>query len=85
MSFSKNELISIHGLLYESADYLNEETEIDIDLDYSDYRELSIGPQYIHKSKSKHEEAVQTLSSTITNSLSEEQNSDSRKILEEKM
>lgn len=82
MSFSKNELLALHGLLHETAKYLGEEAD-DIEPAYREYQRHNVKPHYIHKSKSDHEEAVQTLSTTIVNSLSEEHYSESRVLLEE--
>lgn len=58
--------------MHETKNYLDKETETDIDPSCSTYEELEVGPNYIDKSKSDHEEVVQTLSNTIVNSLSEE-------------
>jgi len=82
MSFSKNELLALHGLLHETAKYIDEEADTDLDSGYELYKESNVKPHYIHKSKSEHEEAVQTLSTAIVNSLSKEQYSESRAMLE---
>jgi len=72
MSFSKDELLYIHRLLNETALYLNEEDGLELDQKFSDYYELDIGPNYAHRSKSEHEEAIKILYNTITDYLSEE-------------
>ena len=83
MSFSKNGLLALHGLMYETAKYLDKKTEVELGQGYVDYQEKDIGPQYIHKPKSEHEEAVQDLSTTIVDSISEE-HSEYELMLEEK-
>lgn len=71
MTFKKEELLSLHGLLYQTIEYLEEDPNVEIER-YEEYEKLGIGPNYAHKSKEDHEEAIQTLSEIITESLSEE-------------
>lgn len=83
MSLSKNDLTALHGLMYETAKYLDKKTDMELDQGYLDYQRKDIAPRYIHRSKSEHEEAVQHLSTTIVISISEE-NSEYELMLEEK-
>ena len=83
MSFRSEDLRYLHDLLYETASYLNQEECIDLDQEFDDYRNLGVKPIHAHKSKSEHKKALQVLSSTIVDSLSEQNYSEPRIMLEE--
>jgi hypothetical protein len=84
MYFKRSDLRHLHDLLYETASYLNEEGCIDLDQDFDEYREMGVKPAHAHKSKPEHRKALQVLSSTIVESLSEQDYSEPEMMLEEK-
>lgn len=63
----KQGLIHIHGLLSETAEYLEEEH--DLDIDYDRYDAMDVQPTSIHKSKDDHKRAIYTLSDAITDAI----------------
>lgn len=65
----KKEYISMHMLLYEVADWV-EDTGVDIE--YQPYESLDIQPQSVHKKKGAHREAVDELLNCVVESLQDE-------------
>lgn len=66
----KNAFIHLHGLLLETAEYLDEEGELDIDM--SEYDDLKVNPVGIHQSKQDHEDAVEALFDSILSEIEDE-------------
>jgi hypothetical protein len=65
----KQEYIHLHALLAEvSADVQRNDTDVTLD----DYEALGVRPSSIHKSKTDHKEAVQALSTCLTDSMQAE-------------
>lgn len=71
----KQELIHLHGLLKETATYLEEEYRDTVDIDYDTYDSLDVRPTSIHRSKDDHKEALYTLSKAITDAITEQYDS----------
>ena len=63
----KEELISLHKMLYEVKDYFE---EVNPDLKFTQYNALKITPSQLHKSKLEHKYAIFVLGNEIANSVS---------------
>lgn len=66
----KQELIHLHGLLYEIEEYLEEEY-LEGELESEEYESLDIRPTDIHRWKDDHKEAIFSLSDSITDYIEE--------------
>jgi hypothetical protein len=64
----KEELISLHKILYEVKDYFE---EVNPDLKFSQYAALKITPSQMHKSKLEHKYAIFVLGNEIANAMKE--------------
>jgi len=62
----KEELISLHKMLYEVKDYFE---EVNPDLKFSQYDSLKITPSQLHKSKLEHKYAIFVLGNEIANAM----------------
>jgi hypothetical protein len=62
----KEELISLHKMLYEVKDYFE---EVNPDLKFSQYDSLKITPSQMHKSKLEHKYAIFVLGNEIANAM----------------
>jgi hypothetical protein len=62
----KEELISLHKMLYEVKDYFE---EVNPDLKFSQYNSLKITPSQLHKSKLEHKYAIFVLGNEIANAM----------------
>jgi Predicted metal-binding protein len=62
----KEELISLHKMLYEVKDYFE---EVNPDLKFSQYNALKITPSQLHKSKLEHKYAIFVLGNEIANAM----------------
>lgn len=65
----KQELVHLHGLLAEVADY--HESNADVAIELEEYRSLEIRPTSINRSKAAHQEAVFALADALTAGLYE--------------
>lgn len=68
--YSKEELIPLHALLYETAKYVAEEEDLDVTQGYNEYFNMNVRPSYAHRNKPEHKEAIKTLSALIEKNLS---------------
>ena len=66
----KQELIHIHGLLAEVADYCSQDG---IAIDMEQYRSMETQPTSIHRSKTDHKEAVFALTGGLAPALAGDQ------------
>ncbi len=66
----KQELIHLHGLLVEVQNHREENSYVEAEPEQ--YAKLGTRPQSIHKSKTKHKEAVFALVRGITNEMDTE-------------
>jgi len=73
----KEELISLHKILYEVKDYFEEANP---DLKFSQYGALKITPSQLHKSKLEHKYAIFVLGNEIANAMKEVDYSSSSRI-----
>ena len=62
----KEELITLHKILYEVKDYFEEANP---DLKFSQYNALKITPSQLHKSKLEHKYAIFVLGNEIANAM----------------
>ena len=62
----KEELISLHKMLYEVKDYFE---EVNPDLKFTQYNALKITPSQLHKSKLEHKYAIFVLGNEIANAM----------------
>ena len=62
----KEELISLHKMLYEVKDYFE---EVNPDLKFTQYNALKITPSQAHKSKLEHKYAIFVLGNEIANAM----------------
>ncbi|MDD4482788.1 MAG: UPF0058 family protein [Methanoregula sp.] len=62
----KEELISLHKMLYEVKDYFE---EVNPDLKFAQYNALKITPSQLHKSKLEHKYAIFVLGNEIANAM----------------
>jgi len=62
----KEELISLHKILYEVKDYFE---EVNPDLKFTQYNALKINPSQMHKSKLEHKYAIFVLGNEIANAM----------------
>lgn len=62
----KEELISLHKILYEVKDYFEEANP---DLKFTQYSALKITPSQMHKSKLEHKYAIFVLGNEIANAM----------------
>jgi hypothetical protein len=65
-SMHKEELISLHKMLYEVKDYFE---EVNPELKFSQYNALKITPSQLHKSKLEHKYAIFVLGNEIANAM----------------
>lgn len=68
---NKQELIHIHGLLSETAAYIDSDGR-PVSVDFSEY-EKEVSPTNITKKKVAHEEAISTLCESIHEAISPEE------------
>jgi len=62
----KEELISLHKILFEIKQYFE---EVNPDLKFSQYNALKITPTQLHKSKLEHKHAIFVLGNEIANAM----------------
>jgi len=62
----KEELISLHQMLINVKDYIQ---EINADSDFSEYESLKITPSQVHRSKVEHKYAIFVLGNAIAKSM----------------
>ncbi len=62
----KEELISLHQMLFDVKEYFE---EINPDLKFSQYSNLKISPAQQHKSKMEHKHAIFVLGTEIANAM----------------
>jgi hypothetical protein len=65
-SVHKEELISLHQMLYEIKDYFEGSNP---DLKFSEYHSLKINPAQLHKSKMEHKYAIFVLGNELANAM----------------
>ena len=73
----KEELISLHQMLYDVKDYFE---EINPELKFSQYTALKISPTQQHKSKMEHKYAIFVLGTETANAMREVDYSSSSRI-----
>lgn len=64
----KEELITLHQMLYEIKDYFE---STNTDLKFSQYYSLKINPSQLHKSKMEHKYAIFILGNELANAMKE--------------
>jgi hypothetical protein len=64
----KEELISLHQMLYEIKDFFECSNP---ELKFSDYLSLKINPSQLHKSKMEHKYAIFVLGNELANAMKE--------------
>ena len=64
----KEELITLHQMLYEIKDYFESTNS---DLKFSQYYSLKINPSQLHKSKMEHKYAIFILGNELANAMKE--------------
>ncbi|MCQ8893810.1 MAG: UPF0058 family protein [Methanolinea sp.] len=62
----KEELITLHQMLYEIKDYFESTNS---DLKFSQYYSLKINPSQFHKSKTEHKYAIFVLGNELANAM----------------
>lgn len=62
----KEELISLHQMLFEIKDYF---ADYNPELKFSGYQSLKINPSQLHKSKMEHKYAIFVLGTEIANAM----------------
>ncbi len=67
----KEELISLHQMLIDVKDYLQ---EINADSDFSEYESLKITPSQVHRSKVEHKYAIFVLGNAIAKAMKDIEN-----------
>lgn len=67
----KEELISLHQMLIDVKDYLQ---EINSDSDFSEYESLKITPSQVHRSKVEHKYAIFVLGNAIAKAMKDIEN-----------
>jgi hypothetical protein len=73
----KEELISLHQMLYDVKDYFE---EVNPDLKFTQYGALKITPTQLHKSKMEHKYAIFVLGNEIANAMKDVDYSSSSRI-----
>ncbi|MEN6444238.1 MAG: UPF0058 family protein [Methanoregula sp.] len=73
----KEELISLHQMLYDVKDYFE---EVNPDLKFIQYGALKITPAHMHKSKMEHKYAIFVLGTEIANAMKDVDYSSSSRI-----
>ncbi|MFA5221608.1 MAG: UPF0058 family protein [Methanoregula sp.] len=73
----KEELISLHQMLYDVKDYFE---EVNPDLKFIQYGALKITPAQMHKSKMEHKYAIFVLGTEIANAMKDVDYSSSSRI-----
>lgn len=75
----KDELLELHEQMVIIKEYFESLEEIPDDL-FSEYDQLSVDPDDIHKSKSEHKHAVFVLGNALADALSEDEFSNAGRI-----
>jgi len=73
----KEELITLHQMLYEIMDYFESTNS---DLKFSQYYSLKINPAQLHKSKMEHKYAIFILGNELANAMKDVEFSSSGRI-----
>ena len=75
----KDELLELHEQMVTIMEHFSAREDVDASL-FEPYRQLSVDPSHVHKSKSEHKHAVFVLGNALATAMSKDEFSDAGRV-----